>query len=108
MKQFKSRKQNRLNEYDYSANGYYSVTICTQKRKYVFGDIANDVMILNQCGDIARNSWLDLPNHHKNIQLDEFIVMPNYIHGIIINNPVGNGPARSSNNHTNNNLSYQL
>ena len=106
MRQFKSRKQNRLNGYDYSANGYYSVTICTQNREYIFGDIANNEMALNQYGDIVKNSWLDLPNHHENIGLDQFIIMPNHIHGIIIiNNPVGNGPARSSNNHTNNNLS---
>ena len=108
-----TRKQNRLNGYVYSLNGYYSVAICMQNREYVFGDITGNEMALNQCGYITRNFWLNRPNHHKNIQLDEFIVMPKHIHGIIIiNNPlptgrqaVGNGPARSSNNHTNNNLS---
>lgn len=106
MKQFKSRKQNRLKDYDYSNNGYYYVTICTYNREYIFGDAVNNEMILNRCRAIAKNSWVDLPNHHKNIQLDEFIIMPNHIHGIIIiNNPVGNGLARSSNKHTNNNLS---
>lgn len=65
MKQFKSRKQNRLNEYDYSTNGYYWVTICTQNREYILGDIASNEMTLNQRGDITRNSWLDIPNHHK-------------------------------------------
>ena len=62
-------------------------------------------MTLNQYGDIAKNSWLDLPNHHENIGVDQFIIMPNHIHGIIIINnscldgrqDVGNGPARSSN-----------
>jgi REP element-mobilizing transposase RayT len=103
MKQFKSRKQNRLKGYDCSTNGYYYITICTQNREYIFGDIANNEMTLNQYGDIARNSWLDLPSHHENIGLDQFIIMPNHIHGIIIiNNPVGGGPARSSDNHTNN------
>ena len=66
-------------------------------------------MILNQYGAIAKNSWVDLPNHHKNIQLDEFIIMPNHIHGIIIiNNPVGNGPARSSKYQKPNNLSVMI
>jgi putative transposase len=97
MKHFKPRKQNRLKDYDYSRNGCYFVTICTNNRKEIFGIIANNQIILNKYGDIARNSWLDLPNHHKNIKLDEFVVMPNHIHGIlIIDNPVANGPARSS------------
>ena len=102
---YPERKPNRLKEYDYSQSGYYYVTICVQNREYIFGDILNKKMILNQCGDIAKNSWLDLPNHHKNVQLDAFVMMPNHIHGIIIinNNPVGNRPACSVNK--NNNLS---
>ena len=103
MRQFKSRKQNRLNGYDYSVNGYYYVTICTQNREYIFGDISNNEMALNKYGDVAKNSWLDLPNHHENIGLDQFIIMPNHIHGIlIINNLVGYGPARTVNSKTNN------
>lgn len=106
MKPFKPRKQNRLNGYDYSTSGHYSATICTQNRECVFGDIVNNEITLNQYGDIARNSWLDLPNHHIGIELDQFIVMPNHIHGIIIiNSSVGDGPAHSSNNHANNQLS---
>ena len=106
MKQIKSRKQIRLNGYDYSKNGYYFITICTYNWKFVFGEIVNNEMILNQYGVILKNAWFDLSNHHVNIKLDKFIVMPNHIHGIIIiNSPVGNGPARSSNKHTNNNLS---
>lgn len=104
MNKYPERKPNRLKEYDYSQSGYYYVTICMQNRGYIFGDISDDGMILNQCGDIAKNSWLDLANHHKNIQLDAFVIMPNHIHGIIIiNNPVGNRPACSVNK--NNNLS---
>ncbi|MBU4305332.1 MAG: hypothetical protein KJ893_06910 [Candidatus Omnitrophica bacterium] len=61
----------------------YYVTICTQNREYVFGDILNNEMILNKYGDIARNSWLDLPSHHENIGLDQFIIMPNHVHVII-------------------------
>jgi putative transposase len=97
MKQFKPRKQNRLKDYDYSRNGCYFVTICTDNRKEIFGNIANSKIILNKYDRIARNSWLDIPNHHKNVKLDVFVVMPNHIHGIlIIDNPVGNGPACSS------------
>ena len=104
MQELLTRKQIRLKDYDYSQSGYYYVTICTQNREYIFGDISNVAMILNQYGDVAKNSWLDLPNHHKNTQLDAFVIMPNHIHGIIIKNkPVGNRPACSVNK--NNNLS---
>ena len=97
MKQFKTRKANRLKNYNYCNNGYYYVTICTCNREYLFGEVLNGQMVLNQFGYIAQNSWQDLPNHHKNIELDKFIVMPNHVHGIvIINSPVGNGPETVS------------
>ena len=106
MSQFKSRKPNRLKKYDYSKNGYYYVTICIYNREEHFSIIENNQMMPNQYGNIAHNAWLDIPNHHDNTELDQFVIMPNHIHGIIIiNNFVGNGTARSSNNHTNNNLS---
>jgi REP element-mobilizing transposase RayT len=70
-----------------------------------FGAIENNRMVLNEYGHIAKNAWLDLPNHHENIKLDEFIIMPNHIHGII-DIVVGARPASPSNNNTkNNNLS---
>jgi len=98
MKRFKFRKQNRLNNYDYSTSGYYYVTICTYNREYTFGYIIDNNMILNQCGEIAKNAWIDIPNHHKNIELGEFIIMPNHIHGIIvINNPCFAGRQANDN-----------
>ncbi|MFH1518941.1 MAG: transposase [Candidatus Omnitrophota bacterium] len=102
---FKYRKTRRLKSHDYSKQGYCHVTICTYNHLEIFGEIENNKMILNQFGEIAKNAWLDLPNHHKNIKLDEFIIMPNHIHGII-NAVAGAGPARPSNKNTkNNNLS---
>lgn len=102
---FKFRKTIRLKDHDYSKQGYYHVIICTYNHLRIFGKIENNKMILNQHGEIARNAWLDLPNHHKNIKLDEFIIMPNHMHGII-NTVAGAGPARPSNKNTkNNNLS---
>ncbi|MDD4294154.1 MAG: transposase [Candidatus Omnitrophica bacterium] len=93
---FHKRKDLRLKNFDYSNNGYYSITICTKNRQNIFGEIINRGMVLNDMGDIVRNTWMDLPNHHANIQLDEFVVMPNHVHGIIIiNNSVGNRPACS-------------
>jgi len=107
MKQFKSRKLNRLQNYDYASNGHYHVTICTQDRWEIFGNIENNRMSVSQYGQIAKNIWQQIPQHFQNIQLDQFVIMPNHIHGIIIiNNPVGTGHALSSNNKTKkNNLS---
>jgi len=92
-----NRKPTRLKKYDYSQDGYYFVTVCVQDMKRVFGDIKNSAMALNECGEIAKTMWLEIPQHFENIQLDKFTIMPNHIHGIIIidNDNVGNGHARS-------------
>ncbi len=61
----------------------YFVTICTQNKKCYFGEIANDKMILNDFGKIAKTTLTELPNHYNNIKIDEFIIMPNHVHVII-------------------------
>ncbi len=87
-----NRKPNRLPGYDYSQDGYYFVTICTEDKREWFGNIKNDAMELNEYGQIALECWHDLPNHYKNIKLDESIIMPNHVHGIvIIESNVGDG-----------------
>ncbi len=59
-------------------------------------------MILSKPGRIAKNTWGKIPNHFPNIEMDEFIVMPNHIHGIIkINTSVGDGHARPVNKSNN-------
>ena len=78
------RKANRLKDYDYSRNGFYFVTICTKNRKQYFGEIKNEEMVLSDCGETAENLWLEIPNHFGDIKLDEHIIMPNHVHGIII------------------------
>jgi putative transposase len=105
MDMFTSRKPKRLETYNYSRQGYYYITICTYNRVETFGKIEDNKMVLNEYGDIAKKSWLDLPNHHKNMKLDEFIIMPNHVHGII-SLTVGSGPARTFTKYKNtNNLS---
>jgi putative transposase len=81
---FNHRQSIRLNGYDYSASGAYFITICTHDREYLFGDIVNETIELNTFGDIARSHWQQLSQHHPNIIMDESIVMPNHLHGIII------------------------
>lgn len=81
-----NRKRTRLKEYDYSKPAYYYVTICTQDKKKMFGDIINASMKMNYLGRIVASCWSDLPNHYKNCELDFFVIMPNHVHGIIIIN----------------------
>ncbi len=82
----KTRKPNRLREYDYSLAGWYYVTICTKNHKEYFGKIENEDMILNDIGKTTDECWRDIPKHYKETELDEYIIMPNHIHGIIIIN----------------------
>jgi len=82
MNQF--RRINRLTKYDYSQLGYYFITACCDRKIEYFGQVENGVMKLNECGQAANNIWLEIPQHYKNIGIDEFIVMPNHMHGIIV------------------------
>ena len=91
-----NRKANRKKHYNYSSAGYYFVTICTKDRLSFFGKIEDGKMFLNECGEIVRKCWLEIPGHFPNVKIDEFVVMPNHFHGIIIiNDPVGNRHACS-------------
>ena len=87
------RKYTRLKNYNYAANGYYFVTICTHDKQCFFGDVTNDKMQLSTVGKIAHQYWSEIPQHSQHTYLDEFIIMPNHVHGIIIiDNP--NNPDR--------------
>ncbi|MDI6767834.1 MAG: transposase [Bacteroidota bacterium] len=78
------RKLQRLKEYDYSLDGSYFVTICTKNREDLFGHIIGDTMQLKRDGKIVKECWEELPKHYPTIMLDEFVIMPNHVHGIII------------------------
>lgn len=80
----RERKLNRLKGYDYSQDGFYFVTICVQDRKCFFGDVKNGQMELSIVGKEAEKCWLEIPNHFPDAKLDEFVVMPNHLHGIIV------------------------
>ena len=83
------RRSIRLSGYDYSQEGAYFITICCQDKVCRFGTVENDKMMLNECGLIAANEWIALPNRFINIEVDVFQIMPNHIHGIIIVKDVG-------------------
>jgi len=74
----------RLNSHDYSSGGTYFITICTHMGLSYFGNISNGKMILSESGQIAYNLWYELPEHFAFVSMDEFVVMPNHVHGIVI------------------------
>jgi REP element-mobilizing transposase RayT len=78
------RRTIRLQGYDYSAGGMYFVTLCIKGRKRLFGNIFNEKMDLNDAGKAAHEYWNGIPLHFPHALLDEFIVMPNHVHGIIV------------------------
>jgi REP element-mobilizing transposase RayT len=78
------RRSIRAKGYDYSQDGAYFATVCAQNRQCLFGSIANAKMELNEAGEIVNNCWYEIPKHYPFVVLDEFVVMPNHFHGIIV------------------------
>ena len=78
------RRSIRLKGYDYSQAGRYFVTICTYKSRCIFGKVKDKRICLNRAGVIIERCWNDLETRYNGeIHIDEFIVMPNHVHGII-------------------------
>lgn len=86
-----NRRSIRLQGYDYSRAGAYFVTVCAQNREYLFGEIADGEMRLNDAGKIVRNEWLRTGDIRSNVELDVFVVMPNHFHAIVC---LSNEPRR--------------
>ena len=84
----------RLKDYDYSTPGMYFITICTRDKTCIFGDIIDGCIVLNHAGNMVSERWIRLSDKFKNICIDNYVIMPNHIHGIISikNNNVGAGP----------------
>jgi REP element-mobilizing transposase RayT len=83
----------RLQWWDYGANGAYFITICTKDRQHYFGEIVDipttnnqteQIMQLNELGQLAEKYWMEIPIHFPFIELGNFVVMPNHTHGILI------------------------
>lgn len=77
------RRTIRLPEYDYAEVGAYFVTICTDDRRAVFGQVIDNTVKLNTYGQIARDEWLKTAELRSNVELDTFVVMPNHLHAIL-------------------------
>ncbi len=75
----------RLRGWDYTAAGWYFVTICAGNRQPFFGQVENGVVRLSPIGQTACNYWQQIPQHTAgNVELDVFMVMPDHLHGIIV------------------------
>jgi len=87
------RRSVRLPGYDYARNGIYFITICTQNRECLFGEIVDGAMRLHEAGRFVSEEWEKTAEIRGEIDLDEWLVMPNHFHGILVVSD-GRGTAR--------------
>jgi len=80
------RQSIRLRDYDYSRAGAYFVTICAWQRECLFGEVVDGGIVLTPNGRIVLDVWGNLFHHYPHVELDQFVVMPNHVHGIIVLN----------------------
>ena len=79
-----NRRTIRMRGYDYAQEGAYYVTICTDARRHWFGHIAESVVHRSFIGELAQHCWDAIPEHMPHVDIGEFVVMPNHVHGIVI------------------------
>jgi REP element-mobilizing transposase RayT len=78
------RRSIRLKGYDYSQAGAYFVTIVAYQREALFGEIVHGMVCLNEWGALVENEWRRLEKRFDRVSMDEFIVMPNHLHGVLV------------------------
>jgi REP element-mobilizing transposase RayT len=79
----RSRRSIRVQGYDYSEAGPYFITVCSFQSKPVFGKVVEEAVQFTAWGHIVQECWSEIPSHFPRVELDQFIVMPNHIHGIV-------------------------
>ncbi|MEZ4755713.1 MAG: transposase [Flavobacteriales bacterium] len=84
MAELPKRATHRWTGYDYANVGVYYLTICTQDRLHRFGHIADGVLHPSPIGELARQCWDEIPQHMSHVDVGEFVVMPNHVHGIVV------------------------
>jgi REP element-mobilizing transposase RayT len=77
------RRPLRLVGYDYSRPGGYFLTICARQRRDLFGQMTGSKMLLSDMGKIVETHWQTIPSYYTNVELDEMVLMPDHLHGII-------------------------
>jgi len=99
-----NRQSMRLKGFDYASSADYVVTICAHHRKPIFGSVSNGAIVLSPLGEILEEEWQRTAELRRDVVVDEFIIMPNHVHGIVILNttvegvrgsPGESGPART-------------
>lgn len=88
----------RMATWDYAADAPYFVTICTKNREHFFGKVTDDVVRLSAIGELANACWRKIPEHFPFVELGEYVIMPNHLHGIVIINKA-NGAFEASKQH---------
>ncbi len=88
------RRSTRLQGYDYSQAGAYFLTICTHNRQCLFGEIVgatgrSPTMHINDAGHVVADEWLKTASIRSEIELDEWVVMPNHFHAILVISAMG-------------------
>ena len=78
------RRSLRLQGYDYAKAGAYFVTVVTQDRLCLFGEIVDGGARLNQAGRLVADTWQWLETRYPSVLLDEYVVMPNHVHGLLV------------------------
>ncbi|MBS1683377.1 MAG: transposase [Bacteroidetes bacterium] len=81
------RKQNRLEGYDYRQGGLYFITSCVSKKECLLGEIWEGIMYPSAAGEIADKQFLWLEEHFEYLKVDEYVIMPNHFHAIILIDP---------------------
>jgi putative transposase len=74
----------RLKNWDYGTNGAYYITICTKEMQHFFGEVVDKKMNLNAIGVLAEKYWIEIVKQFPYVELGNFQIMPNHMHGILI------------------------
>src|SRR5260370_480672 len=82
-----NRRSIRLKNRDYALRDQYFVTICARERSCVFGSVADGTLVPAALGRLVRECWVAIPQHFPVVTLDEFVIMPNHLHGVITLTP---------------------
>ena len=78
------RRSIRIPGYDYAQPGAFFVTVCTQERECLFGDVIDGRTQLSDAGHMIQSVWDALPQRYPGVDIDAFVVMPNHVHGLIV------------------------
>ncbi len=87
------RHSTRLPSWNYTTPGWYFITICTKSKMPFFGKIVGDGVRLTAIGRVIEEEWKRLPSVRSHVEIDEWVIMPNHVHGIIV---LQSGGARAS------------